>query len=269
MGSDKAEKVEDAKGSQSEQKEVVEPEKESAEKEVALKEVHELRQEVNKVSSDLTTAITDLKKSIVDIRSAVSEIENPFNLLRVISSEKDLKKFNRARLPPGTKTLILGKPEEKAPEEQEVEEKHEEEKHPPFEKETALEPQPIEPKPEPKMEEYLPKAEPQSHAIGYGYLDWVWSLLHLGLSSDDIGQLANSYEFMGYLPAKSSECIHSLAVASEKVRSKGLNRSQMLLSMYKAAAISGIMPSLEDVKKLVSIAERKLKNRKYNKRRSK
>ncbi len=59
--------------------------------EVEKKEIEKIRSDVNKLPQELRTAVTDLKKSIVDIRSAVSEIENPFNLLRVISSEKDLE----------------------------------------------------------------------------------------------------------------------------------------------------------------------------------
>jgi len=193
-------------------------------------------------------------------RSAVSEIENPFNLLRVISSEKDLKKLNSKRLPPGVKSLTLGKPEEKAPEE-ETEEKPEE-KPSPFEEEKQLEQPPAGTKREVPPPQQRPKAFPKA---GQGYLDWIWSLLDSGLSSDDILQLARSYEFMGYLPANSSEYIHSLAKACEKVRLKGFSKSRMLLDMYKAAAISGIKIGLEDVKGLISIAEGRLKSNRVEK----
>ena len=64
---------------------------------------------------------------MLDIRSAVSEIENPFNLLRVITSEKDLEKIKGEKLPPGVKSIVIGKPEEK-PRTKPSEEKLEEEK---------------------------------------------------------------------------------------------------------------------------------------------
>ena len=244
---------------ESEEKEAVEPQTEKkaekVENEVARKEMDELRSDVDKISQELKTTVNELKKSIVDIRSAVSEIENPFNLLRVISSEKDVKKLNRERLPPGVKSLTLGKPEEGAPAEEELKEKPEE-KPSPFEEEKPFELQPpaeTEPKIEPEPQRRLPKT-------GSGYLDWVWSLLDSGLSSDDILQLAKSYEFMEYLPAKSNEYIYSLAIACERARLKGFNKGQMLLSMYKAAAISGIKISSGDVKELISIAEGRLKS---------
>lgn len=230
---------------ESEEKEAVEPQTEKkAENEVARKEMDELRSDVDKIAQELKTTVNELKKSIVDIRSAVSEIENPFNLLRVISSEKDLKKLNRERLPPGVKSLTLGKPKEEAPREEELKEKPEEEPSP-LEEEKPFELQlPAETEPQPR----LPKT-------GSDYLDWVWSLLDSGLSSDDILQLAKSYEFMGYLPAKSNEYVYSLAIACERARLKGFNKGQMLLNMYKAATISGIKISLGDVKELISIAE--------------
>jgi hypothetical protein len=249
------------------EKESVEPQKEKVEKEVARNEMDELRSDVDNVSQELKTAVSELKKSIVDIRSAVSEIENPFNLLRVISSEKDVKKLNSQRMPPGVKSLTLGKNEKRILQKEEPEEKPEEELSS-FEEKRPLGPQPpglrssAETQPEievPPQQKIRPQYESQLPKAGSGYLDWVWSLLGSGLSSDDILQLANSYEFMGYLPAKSYEYIHSLAIACEKARSKSLAKSQLLLNMYKAAAISGIRISSGDVEELISIAEGKLK----------
>lgn len=242
----------------------IEPQKEEAEKGVERSEVAELRSDVDKISEELKMAVGELKKSIVDIRSAVSEIENPFNLLRVISSEKDVKKLNSERLPSGAKSLLLGKPKVTSPVEKP-------EERPSFDEEKQSEPQPLELQPpaETEIEVVKPQIQPQPARqlpkTRSGYLDWVWSLLDSGLSSDDILQLAKSYEFIGYLPAESDEYIHALAVACERARLKGFNKGQMLLSMYKAATISGIEICSEDVEELVSIVESKLKSNRSSK----
>jgi len=252
MSSTENNNAEDAESMEHEEKEEVELHA-KAEKGVSRKEIEDLRSDVDKISSELNTAVTDLKKSVVDIRSAVSEIENPFNLLRVIQSEKDLKKLNSQRLPHGVKSLTLGKPEKKVPEEEKPEEKPS-----PLEEERLLEPQ-LEPKHE--MEEPQPQLQLQDRLPkgASDYLDWVWSLLDSGLSSDDILQLAKSYEFLGYLPEKSTECIYSLALAAEKMKSIGFKKNHMLLSMYRAASVSGIQIGLGDVNELISMAESKVR----------
>lgn len=216
--------------------------------EVLRDEFEKLRSDVDKISQELKSTVNELKKSIVDIRSAVSEIENPFNLLRSISSEEDLKKLNRRRLPPGVKSLVLGKPEKGvAPEEEKPEQK------PPFLEEEKPETPLLA---EREIEEPKPPAEaPEMPTIGPNYLDWVWSLLDSGLSADDVLQLARAYEFMGYLPSQSSEHIYSLAVACERVRSKGFSKNRLLLNMYRVAVASGVKIGLDDVEKIISIAE--------------
>jgi hypothetical protein len=126
--------------------------------------------------------------------------------------------------------------------------------------EEKLETQPLA---EPEIEEPNLQVQPQLQLemprIGPDYLDWVWSLLDSGLPADDVLQLAQAYEFMGYLPSQSSEHIHSLALACERVRSKGFGKSRMLLNMYRVAVTSGVRIGSGDVKKIISIAEGRLK----------
>ncbi|MBS7616275.1 hypothetical protein KEJ45_03650 [Candidatus Bathyarchaeota archaeon] len=241
---------------------------ESNEDKPEKQEIEKLKFNVEKLSEELNTAVAELKRSIIDIRSAVSEIENPFNLLRVISSEKDLKKLNGERLPPGVKSLVLGKPEEKTEERTETLPKPtaplmpapvfapDKEKEAFEAKETAAATT--------EEEKQRPKSElPPSGTV---YLDWVWSLLDLGFSPDDIKQLSESYERLGFLPEGSNEQVYSLAIAAEKAKSKGLTRSKLLLNMYKASAISGMCIGLEDVKRLISIAEGRVREAKNAKR---
>jgi hypothetical protein len=231
------------------------------EKAVSRKEVDDLKSNVEKLSNELNTAVVDLNKSVVDIRSAVSEIENPFNLLRVIQSEKDLKKLNNQRTPHGVRSINIGKPgtsalQEEEPEEKMPEEKKPEEKPVHFEEETSPEPQ-LETKP--VIEEPPPQFQTRLKNGASDCLDWVWSHLNSGLTPDDILELAKSYEFLGYLPEKSSDYIYSLALAAEKMKSVGYKKNHMLLSMYRAAHISGIQIGIADVDEVISIAESKVR----------
>jgi hypothetical protein len=226
------------------------------EKPISRKEVDDLKSNVDKLSNELTTAVVDLNKSVVDIRSAVSEIENPFNLLRVIQSEKDLKKLNNQRMPHGVRSISVGKPETSPPQEEELEEKKPKEKPVHFEEESPPEPQ-LEAKP--VIEEPPPEFQTRLKNGASDCLDWVWSHLDSGLTPDDILELAKSYEFLGYLPEKSSDYIYSLALAAEKMKSVGYKKNHMLLSMYKAAHISGIQIGIADVDEVISIAESKVR----------
>lgn len=226
------------------EKEVSETPEQKSEEKPEKQEIEKLRFNVEKLSEELNTAVAELKRSIIDIRSAISEIENPFNLLRVISSEEDLKKLKKLssdRFPPGVKSLFLGKPEEKP--EEKVEESI---PKPPIENLAPL------PKEEIREEPRLKAELPPSGAV---YLDWVWSLLDLGFTPEDIKQISQSYERLGFMPEGVNEQVYSLAVAADKAKSKGLTKSKLLLNMYKASVISGVQVGVEDVKRLIAIAE--------------
>ncbi len=230
-------------------------------------ELAEIRSDVNQLSDDLQTTVTDLKKSIVDIRSAVSEIENPFNLLRTISNEKDLKKLNGQRLPSGVKSLVVGKPEKKTAANSEIkEETPEKNTTPPPQPSPTPEPQPQsqsqpQTQPKPEIKQRMPETEVQSNlpVDGSAYIDWIWGLLDSGLKASDIQQLACSCELMGYLPAQTNEFIYSLAVVAEKFRQKKLTKEHLLLSMYKAASLSKVKIGREDVEALITITDNQLK----------
>jgi hypothetical protein len=268
-------KLEDEKSDEEEKEEQEEQEEqevppssnENNKEAYAENELNKIRSDVNKLSDDLQTTVTDLKKSIVDIRSAVSEIENPFNLLRTISSEKDLKKINGERLPLGVKSLIVGKPQENGAANGEIKEEN---------LTKDIEPQPS-PEPVPQtqpkteIEEEIPETKGQLEVqskppqVTSAYLDWIWGLLGSGLKASDIQQLACSCEFMGYLPAQTNEFIYSLAIAAEKFRGKGLHKGHMLLNLYKAAAISKVKVGWEEVEALIAITEDQLKRSKLAK----
>lgn len=205
-------------------------------------EVSEVKSEIKRISTDLSSIVSELKKSIIDVRAAVSEIENPFNLLRAISSEKDIKKLNMERRGLGLKSLTLEKPQEK-----EEEEKPSEPSLPP-----SLEEE------EKPIERMAPPSIPKT---GFGHLKWVWSLLDLGLTPEDITQFSEYCEHIGYLPPNSSEYISSLAYAANKAKKKGLDKEQLMMSMYEAAMASGAKVELEDMNEIVSVAIMGIKDR--------
>ncbi|MEM3798128.1 MAG: hypothetical protein QXY74_06825 [Candidatus Bathyarchaeia archaeon] len=238
-----------------------EGEEEKIEESKEKEEIEKLKLNVEKLSEELNTAVAELKRSIIDIRSAVSEIENPFNLLRVVTSEKDLKKLNHERLPPGVRSLVIGKPKEK------LEEKGEEEKvslstaiPTPKTEMSKVEEVKEEPKAERETEIEERRLKAERFPRGTAYLSWVWSLLDVGFTPEDVRQLSQSYEHLGFLPEGRSEQIYSLAIAAEKAKSKGLTKKELLLNMYKASILSGLSIDVEDIKRLIAMAEgRKIK----------
>jgi hypothetical protein len=212
--------------------------------------VEKVESEIKKISTDLSSVVSELKKSIIDVRSAVSEIENPFNLLRAISSEKDLKKLNSERTRLGMKSLTLEKPEEK-------EERFEPPSLPP-----SLEEQEKSKLSSSLEEEEKPTertAPPPSTKTGFGHLKWIWSLLDLGLTPKGITQLSEYCEHIGYLPPNSSEYISFLAHVADRARKKGLSKEQLMMSMYEVAMASGMEVQVEDMNEIVSVAIREIK----------
>lgn len=201
--------------------------------------VEKVESEIKKISTDLSSVVSELKKSIIDVRSAVSEIENPFNLLRAISSEKDLKKLNSERTRLGIKTLTLEQPEEKEEEE--------------------FKPPSLPPHLEEEEEPTERTALPPSAKTGFGHLKWVWSLLDLGLTPKGITLLSEYCEHIGYLPPNSSEYISFLAHVADKAKKKGLNKEQLMMSMYEAATASGVEVKTEDMNEIVSVAIKEIK----------
>jgi hypothetical protein len=217
--------------------------------------VEKVENEMSKISENLNTVVSELKKSIIDVRAAVSEIENPFNLLRVVSSEKDLKKLNnmRSTLRPEVKSLVLETPEEKV---EKPEEKGELEL---VQKETPL----FREKEEEEKEKVSKEREvlPPSFKAGFGHLKWIWSLLDLGLNPEDIMEFSKYCEYVGYLPPNSSEYIFDLAKIAKKAKSKGMGEDQLVLNMCEVAITSGVKIEFGDVSNLVSMAAGKMKTK--------
>jgi hypothetical protein len=218
-------------------------------------EISELRSDVDELSNEVLTAVVDLKKSIADIRSSVSEMENPFNLLRTGSGEKDAEKQSE-RLPGGVKSLIIGKPEEKPIDEKELIPQKPEPTPIPIPIPISQTEAPTKEKPIVTVQSLTPSKSIRPSA----YIDWIWDLLDAGLTAENIRQLATLSELMNYLPTRTSELIYSLAVTAEKIRLIGFTKGHLLLFLYKAASISKTNIDPEDMAALIDLTEQQLKN---------
>ena len=184
----------------------------------------EVRKEFGRTSEDMKSTVSSLQNAVIDIRSAVSEIENPFNVLRLITSEKDLEGL------PGTRAaderMRLPKPEEY------IHQRHE----------TSAEEYPeiiVE-------EEDSVRIPPTSTSrAGLTLLRWIWDLIELGLDEEDISSLSIYCEYIGYLPDGSGRHVAALAPMAVKARNRGMSREELILNIYAAASVSGveIMPS--------------------------
>jgi hypothetical protein len=209
-------------------------------------QLNELKRDIDELSDEVQTSVVDLKKSITDIRSTVSEIENPFNVLKTISNEKDIEKLNQGRLPAGVKSIILERKEEIANRD----------------KEDSLKLENTTPQIEDTTKEKNNKIvqSPLLKPIKTSeYIGWIWELLDVGLAADNIRQFACSCELMGYLPLQANDLIYSLALTAEKFRSLGLAKGHLLLFLYKTAAMSKTNVDSDDMETLISVTEYQLK----------
>jgi len=191
----------------------------------------EVRKEFGRTSEGMKSTVSSLQNAVIEIRSAVSEIENPFNVLRLITSEKDLEGL------PGTRNfderLKLPKPEEN------VHQRHEtiaEEEHP----EIIVE------------EEDSVRIPPTSTSrAGLTLLRWIWGLIELGLDEEDIASLCRYCEYIGYLPDGSGRHVASLAPMAVKARKRGMSREELVLNIYAAASVSGVEIMPDDVNEAI------------------
>ena len=177
----------------------------------------------------MKSTVSSLQNAVIEIRSAVSEIENPFNVLRLITSEKDLEGL------PGTSVaderMKLPKPEEN------LHQRHET---------SAEELQDI------IVEEDPVRIPPTSTSReGLTLLRWIWDLIELGLDEEDIASLSIYCEYIGYLPDGSARHVAALAPMAVKARNRGMSREELVLNIYAAASVSGVEIMPDDVNEAI------------------
>jgi len=247
------------------------------------KEIDELKSNVKSLSDELKSAVVALKKSIVDVRSAISEIENPFNLLRSISSEEDLKRLTQeekaaqpvevksifigkpeeATAPANVESVVVGEPEKKVKEEVEAEQIEEPERLLVSEKTTQPEElQEISEKEDVREQVKRMKAPTRPYLplkLGARYLEWIWSLLYLGFSASEISSIAEFYEYLGYLPTGLGKKLSLMASVLRNTESRGVSKIGILLNMYKTAALSDVKITSDDQYVLFSMIENFIK----------
>lgn len=202
-----------------------------------------------KISSEieeLKKAVDALKDAIIDIRTAISELENPFNLLRVFSTSRELDGLLSSR----------SKFRKDLKEEAEREKKADE-----VTARTSLlkKPSVTEEKIESRKDESI-ITKPDLHAVrreeviefdrGFSLLKWVWALMDAGMTRDDLVNITKYCERMGYLPLGSSELIEYVIEPMFKARLGGLTLDEFMLIIYSAARASGLnikIKHLEDM----------------------
>ncbi|HDM88764.1 MAG TPA: hypothetical protein ENG65_02080 [Candidatus Bathyarchaeota archaeon] len=204
-------------------------------------EINRLKADVQSSSDEMTRMVEDLKRAVIDIRSAISEIENPFNLLRVITSEKDLEKIMKAQ-----PTIDALKIERK-------------------EKDEASKPGGEElPEETVKAEDTAKKRERPSDLTGkidlkywspnfkdgFSLIRWIYALLDIGFSKDDLKRICQCCEYIGVIPRNSSLCITGMIDVITDARSRGLSEEDIIFAIYMIADALGVKIEGERLREL-------------------
>jgi len=179
-----------------------------------------LSENMEKTASELRETVSALRDAIIDIRSAVSEIGNAVDVLRAITTERDLEGITRLK---GVHPVLRAEPQEERAGEGDAQRMA-----PPTEGERR------------KM------VHPEPVRGRFAILRWIWSLLDRGLEPEDVNSLSEYCEHMGYLPSGSSLLVSKLTQIVERARTKGMSVEELILNIYGAAAASGIALAPED-----------------------
>jgi len=205
------------------------------------KEIREIKSAVNQVN-EIASTVEDLKRALIDIRSAISEMENPFNLLKLITDEEGLAKVNEA------KPLIEKMAKEK---EEEKREKPSEAILPKME----IEPEKIrEETPETKFKEIFEETLTPvklDFRRTISLIEWVYTMLDLGFSEDSIRKICEYSEYFGFIPKGSAAYISNLAGAIKSAKSNNITEDIFTLSIYNIANIMGVRISQSEVAELI------------------
>lgn len=192
---------------------------------------------------ELKKAVNALKEAIIDIRTAISELENPFNLLRVFSTSRELNGLmnKRSKLQKDLREDIKERRQISEP--------------------VAKPGTPVKPSvPDRKIEKPQPSSKPTFDTVeheriiefdrGFSLLKWVWALMDAGMTREDLTNITKYCERMGYLPLGSSELIEYVIEPMFKARLGGLTLDEFMLIIYSAARASGLnikIKHLEDM----------------------
>ena len=199
-------------------------------------ELNQLKANVSRTSEDLKSAVEDLKNAVIDIRSAVSELENPFNLLRVITSEEELEKLRKAR------ASLKGRGEAEAEAPATLEKPPEE----PLKGEDEVAEKLKAPPPAPKLAPPFGRVD-----LGLSLLRWVFTLLDIGFDGADIRNISSYCEGVGFLPEGSTERLSDIVEVASKARSIGLKEDAFLLIVISAAKASGLDVEVKELDDLM------------------
>lgn len=168
-------------------------------------DLEELKTTVEGSSVEVKRAVGDLEKAVVDIRSAVSEIENPFNLLRAITNEKDINRIKAAQ-------PAIGHALRRESDETEIGESGHGE-----------------------AEELRKPVGLLTFKHGTSLVRWIYAMLDLGFDEKALKSISDYCEYIGLIPTGSRPHLFSMIDTISSLKSKGLFEEEVIVSMYTAA----------------------------------
>lgn len=204
-------------------------------------EINKLKADVQSSSDEMKRMVEDLKRAVIDIRSAISEIENPFNLLRVITSEKDLEKIMEAQ--PTIGALKIERKEEDEVSKSGGKELPEE----------AVKAEDTDEKRE-QLSDLTGKIDLKcwspSFSDGFSLIRWIYAMLDMGFSKDELKRICQCCEYLGVIPRNSSLYITGMIDALTDARSRGLSEEDVIFAIYMIADALGVRVEGERLREL-------------------
>lgn len=210
------------------------------------REIGEIKSALGKLDN-IEKVIEDLKRGLMDLRATLSEVENPFNLLKLITSEEDLAKINEAK-PVLEKIVVKEKAPEASTENTEAARSASEERG---REETYTKPishtkeisatHTGEPPPRLEFKRIVE------------LIEWIYTMLDLGFDEDCIRSICQCSEFLSLVPKDFAQHITSLFSAVKRSRSNNISEDTFILSIYSLASITGLAPNNWNAADLVKI----------------
>lgn len=218
------------------------------------REIGEIKSALGKLN-ELEGVIEEIKRGLMDLRATLNEVENPFNLLRFITSEEDLARVNETK--PVLEKIVKekGVPQEPAtpPKGGEKEER---------EAKTAIEEHT-------KEANYIerPHVTYKKDFTGLDFrrtleiIEWIYSMLDMGFDEDSIRSICQYSEFFNLLPRGSAQYISSLSSVVKRAKSNNITEDALILGMY---GLANIMNLTLDRSEIIGLIRSLLRNRRFN-----
>ncbi|MEM2248184.1 MAG: hypothetical protein QXJ46_01545 [Candidatus Bathyarchaeia archaeon] len=210
------------------------------------REIKEIKSAINRVG-EIASTVEDLKRALIDIRSTISELENPFNLLKLITDEEGLAKVNEAK--PLIERMAREREEKKEKSPKMVVSELEVGEPPKIEVEKAVETPALAP---PVVIDFK-----RTLAL----IEWIYTMLDIGFDEDGIRRICEYSEYFGFIPKGSASYISNLASVAKRAKSGSIAEDILALSIYNIANIMGVKIDQDEIADLM---RNLLRSRRFN-----